>query len=454
MHAPVDSASARRLLEHLYHTAVQATHGRQLLIEHSRIEGDTWRYDGDGAGEALAVPLPDRSTGGRVLIVGAGKAAGALAQGMEAVLGDRLDAGLVIIKRGHGEPLSIVRSFEAGHPVPDEAGLLATRALLALLETATPRDTIFCLLTGGASSLLVAPVGELTLADKARVGAMLVNSGASIQEINRVRKQLSAVKGGRLRRLAPCSTFCTLAISDVVGDDPATIGSGPTVPDDSTAEDALRILDRYQLRVRLPPAVITHLLAASSPPDRAAAGTQRCYDMRTSFRIIARLQSALEAGAREAARLGLAVRLLPQLMIGDTRTEARRFGEELRAAALARREGEPLLLLGGGETTLQVSGEGQGGRNQEFALCAAEVLQGAPRALLLAAGTDGTDGPTDAAGAFGDSSTWSRARACGCDPLDHLQRNDVYPLFEALGDLHRPGPTGTNVMDLVMGLAW
>jgi len=477
MHVSTAPDSARELLAHLHRAGVAAAHGKRVLVANSRVLGNLWQYEGGYRGEApLRVPLPAPAEG-RVLVVGAGKAAGALAQGLEAVLGDRIHAGAIVVKYGHAVPLRRIRCFEAAHPVPDQAGVAATRELLRILDQATARDTVFCLLTGGASALLVEPAEGLSLEEKATAGGLLVNSGASIHEVNLVRKHLSAVKGGRLRLRTRCRAFCTLAISDVPGDDPASIGSGPTVRDDSSCEDALAVIDRYGLRARLPAAVLNRLLCGASgepllagrvvarphaeppsPKDAQAHPPHLDFDAAvsrtTSYRIVAGLQTALDACASEATRLGLSVSIFDERMTGCTADAARGFAGALREVARGIREGGPArVLLAGGETTLEVRGAGRGGRNQQFALIAARTLQDVPGAVLLAAGTDGTDGPTDAAGAFADASSWPRARALGLDPEDHLRRNDVYPLFEALHDLYRSGPTGTNVMDLVIGVA-
>jgi glycerate 2-kinase len=446
MLAALDSSSARDLLRHLYRIAVEAAHGANVLVASSCVDGDVWRYTGS---DPLSVPLPARFSRGRVLVVGAGKAAAAMARGMEHVLQERISDGVVVVKYGHREPLGRVRTFEAGHPIPDEAGVAGTRELVRLLDTATAADTVFCILSGGASSLLVAPAAGVSLRDKATTTKLLVNSGASIHEVNAVRKQLSTVKGGRLRQVQ-CRAFCTLAISDVVDDDPSVIGSGPTVPDASTRDDALQVIDRYGLRLALPSAVLSHFLGGGGTESRSPH-----FPEQHTFRIIASLRISIESCVREATRLGVPVRVLSHQMAGNTHEAARSFAAVVREVARAVRAGAaPTLLIAGGETTLTVEGTGRGGRNQEFALVAAQALQDVAHITLLAAGTDGTDGPTDAAGAFVTGSTFARARALGLEPMEHLRRNDAYPLFEALRDLHRTGPTGTNVMDLVIGFIY
>jgi hydroxypyruvate reductase len=430
------------LLIALFDAAVRAARGEDLLVANSKLSGDTWRYFGPGG--VLDVPLR-----GRVIVTGAGKAAASLARGLEAVLGDRIDSGVVLVKYGHAQPLRRIRVVEGGHPVPDTAGLAGTRQLMQTVEAATENDTMFFVLSGGASALLVEPALGLSFADFQSANRLLVNSGAQIDEINAVRKHLSAVTGGRLRQRAKCATFCTLAISDVIGDSPAAIGSGPTVADPSRFAECVAIVDRYGLREALPRAVIEYL-------ERGAAGliAETPKEASGLFRIVASNRISIDAAAQAARAAGCRVEILTTEMQGHTHDAAHRFAAALRRAASERKDSTPFVLLAGGETTLAVEGSGRGGRNQEFALVAALDLQGLGNVALLSAGSDGTDGPTDAAGALVDGSTVERARALGLDPQDALRRHDSYPLLEALGALHRTGPTGTNVMDMAIGLCY
>jgi glycerate 2-kinase len=440
------------LLIELFDTAVRAARGEDLLIAQSEVAAHAWRYFGPGG--SVEVPLPQPGQG-RIFVTGAGKAAASLARGLEAVLGNRIDSGAVLVKHGHGLPLQRIAVLEGGHPVPDAAGLAGTRQIMQVVETAAENDTMFFVLTGGASALLVEPAPGLSFADLQTANRLLVNGGAQIDEINAVRKHLSAVTGGRLRQRARCASFCTLAISDVIGDSPAAIGSGPTVADPSTFQDCVAIVERYGLRAALPRAVIEHI-------ERGVAGliaeTPKEMDSRfrgnDGYRIVASNRISIDAAARVARDRGCRVEILTTEMQGHTHDAAHRFAAELRQAASARTDGAPLVLLAGGETTLPVRGTGRGGRNQEFALVAALDLQGVDNVALLSAGTDGTDGPTDAAGAFADGSTVARARARGLDANDFLRRQDSFTLLQALGDLHRTGPTGTNVMDLAIGLCY
>jgi hydroxypyruvate reductase len=438
------------LLIELFDAAVRAARGEDLLIANSAAGPNAWRYFGPGGSVEVTLPQPGR---GKVLVTGAGKAAASLARGLEAVLGDRIDSGVVLVKHGHGLSLRRIAVLEGGHPVPDADGLAGTRQITQTVEAASEHDTMFCVLTGGASALLVEPAPGLSFADVQSASRLLVNAGAQIDEINAVRKHLSGVTGGRLRQRARCKSFCTLAISDVIGDSPAAIGSGPTVADPSTFQECVAVVERYGLRAALPRAVVDHL-------ERGVAGLVAETPKETSgifhgsdYRIVASNRLSIDAAARLARERGCKVDILTSEMQGHTHDAAHRFAAALRQAASTRSDA-PIVILAGGETTLPVQGNGRGGRNQEFALVAALDLQGVDNVTLLSAGTDGTDGPTDAAGAFVDGSTVARAGERGLDVNDSLRRQDSYTLLDALGDLHRTGPTGTNVMDLVIGVCY
>lgn len=391
----------------------------------------------------------DLSKFDNIFVVGAGKAAAPMAQVVEELLGARLTGGVINVKHGHGLPLRKIKVREAGHPIPDEAGLRGTQEIARLLEEAEEGDLVIGLFSGGASSLLIFPAEDLTLEDKQQTTRVLLNCGATIHEINAVRKHLSRVKGGRLARLAQPAALTGLFLSDVIGDDLASIGSGPTAPDPTTFADCLGVLERYRVREDIPPAV-TRLL------ERGARGqveeTPKPDDevfARVLNRVIANNAVALAAARRRAKELGYRDLILSSSIDGETRDVAKVH------VALAREilaTGNPIerpaCLLSGGETTVTVRGNGKGGRNQEFALAAALAMKGMESILIFSAGTDGTDGPTDAAGAFADGATVARARQKGMDAESHLLRNDSYPLFASLGDLVVTGPTRTNVMDL------
>jgi glycerate 2-kinase len=439
------------LLSELFDAAVRAARGEDLLIANSEAAQGVWRYFGPGG--AVEVPLPEPGRG-KVLVTGAGKAAASLARGLEAVLGDRIDSGVVLVKHGHGLALQRIVVLEGGHPVPDAGSLAGTQQIMQTVEAASQNDTMFFVLTGGASALLVEPAPGLSFEDLQSANRLLVNGGAQIDEINAVRKHLSAVTGGRLRQRARCATFCTLAISDVIGDAPTAIGSGPTVADPSTFQQCVAIVDRYRLRDALPRAVVEHLergvagLIPETPKETSALFRD------SQYRIVASNRISIDAAARAARERGCKVEILTTEMQGHTHDAAHRFAAALRQAANTRSDNAPVVILAGGETTLPVRGSGRGGRNQEFALVAALDLQGIDGIGVLSAGTDGTDGPTDAAGAFVDGSTVARARARGLDADDFLQRQDSFTFLDALGALHRTGPTGTNVMDLAIGVCY
>jgi glycerate-2-kinase len=327
------------------------------------------------------------------------------------------------------------------HPLPTDASEEAGRRALRLAQSTAAGETLLVLLSGGASALMAVPAAGVTLADKARTTDLLLKNGASIGVLNSVRKHLSAIKGGRLAAAAASPTV-TYAISDVVGDDLSVIGSGPTVPDASTFADALAAIDAHGGRAGFPPAVVAHLLAGTrgEQPEtpKAVAGPKG------AARVIGSRHDAM-AGAAEAARArGYPVRVVDEAVVGEARTAAlNHLGKAAPATSL------PLCVISSGETTVRVTGQGRGGRNQEFALAAVDAVSRLPGAAALASvGTDGVDGPTDAAGALVDSSTAARAAAAGLLPARFLADNDAYAFFHALGDLIHTGPTGTNVGDL------
>lgn len=438
-------------LRQLFSAAIDATHGERLLTHRAELVGDTWRYE--AAERSIEMLLPAAGSCGRVVVVGAGKAAASLALGLEKTLDARIDRGGVCVKHGHVEVLRHIRVFQGGHPWPDAAGIHGTQEILKLLHGVSEQDVIFVLLTGGASSLLVSPARGVTFSEKLEISRKLILSGASIGEINVVRKHLSAVKGGRLAERCGQARVCTLVVSDVLGDDPATIGSGPTVPDPSTYGDALQVLRQYGLAGTGPRSVVRHLergaagLERETPKPGEASGQARLI-------VVANIDDAVAAVAQSARSVGFVVVTPAMRLSGDTHAAARRFARLVRASAARRRDtsSPSIVMIAGGETTLEVCGTGSGGRNQEFAMVAATELSGQEGVTLLAAGTDGTDGPTDAAGAFVDGTTIERAHRQGLNSAAMLRNNDSYTYFKQLGDSYVSGPTGTNVMDLVLAI--
>jgi len=387
--------------------------------------------------------------GGRIFVVGMGKAAAPMATAVEAVLGERIVRGVVVTKYGHRQPLKRIELLEAGHPLPDEEGLAASQAIEDVLAEAGEKDLVLVLISGGGSALLPAPAGEITLKEKATLTRLFLEAGVEIDEINTVRKHLSRLKGGGLARLAAPAAVLSLILSDVVGDPLDIIASGPTVADPSTYADALDVLCRYRLLDKVPKAVLGHLQQGKEGHLPETPKPDAPFFERTVNLLVGSNGIAVFAAAEKAKKLGYRTLVLSTSITGETRHVAAVH------AALAREtvaSGNPMTppacLISGGETTVTVHGNGRGGRNQEFALAAAIGIAGLPDTLILSAGTDGTDGPTDAAGAFADGSTTRRAAALGLSPTRHLENNDAYPFFAALGDLFITGATRTNVMDL------
>ena len=382
-------------------------------------------------------------------LVGAGKAAAAMAAAAEAILGDRIDCGAINTKYGHALPLTRVETFEAGHPVPDEAGVAGARRQLALLANLDPDALVLGLFSGGGSALLPAPAEGLTLAEKQETTRLLLACGATIDEINALRKHLSAIKGGLLARMAAPARIVALMLSDVIGDPLDTIASGPTHPDATTFGDCLAIVDRYDLRDQLPSPVRQHLEAGvqGERPETPKSGDP-CFARAESL-VIGNSRLAIDAAAEKAKALGYEVLVLTSRLQGEARHAATALVSIAQETAETNHPiARPACLIAGGETTVTLSGNGKGGRNQELALAAALQLDDWPAITLLSGGTDGTDGPTDAAGALADGQTLNRARSQGLDAHDFLDRHDSYLFFAALDDLVITGPTGTNVMDL------
>lgn len=388
-------------------------------------------------------------TGGQIRVVGLGKASAAMADAAASLLGRDVE-GIVAVPRGYPAPRSGVRVVWGDHPIPSRASLAAGRALLREVRAADPADRILFLISGGGSAVAELPDEPLSIRDLGETTRVLLASGAPIDAMNAVRRHLSGLKGGRLALAGPAGGFATVAISDVVGDSPEDVASGPTVPDPTTFRDALRVVGRWKLRRRLPNPVLRHLVEGSrgrlpetpKPNDPAFRGAV--------FRYGATNRTALEAAGRAAERRGYRTHLRSSPMVGETQPVARRFASDLLRYSV----GAPFALLSGGETTVTLGpSAGRGGRNQEFALAVSLPIAGRPGVLVLSAGTDGVDGPTDAAGGWVDGSTAARASARGLDISGALERHASYEALDRLGTLLRTGPTGTNVMDLHIGLS-
>lgn len=388
------------------------------------------------------LPTPRQLEGGRLIVIGAGKASAAMAEAVETHWSGPL-SGLVVTRYGYGAPCSRIEIVEAEHPVPDAAGLQAAQRMLELVRGLKPEDTVLCLISGGGSALLPMPLPGLTLEDKQAINQALLQSGATIGEMNCVRRHLSAIKGGRLAAACHPARVITLLMSDVPGDSPVDIASGPTVADPSTCADALAIVRRYG--IALPPAA-RRLLEEGDAAESIKPGDARLA--RSETRMVATPQMALEAAADVARRAGYAAHILGDAIEG----EARDVGKVLAGIALqtANRDQPfrtPCVLLSGGETTVTLRGTGRGGRNVECLLSLALALRGHPEIHALMGDTDGVDGAEDIAGAIAGPQTLNRAWALGLRPADELANNNGHGFFQALGDSVITGPTRTNVND-------
>ena len=386
----------------------------------------------------------------RIFLIGAGKGTAPMAKALENILGERLTSGLIIVKYGHGIPLEKTQILEADHPIPDDAGLRATKELLKQAQECTEEDLIICAFSGGGSALLPAPSSPITLDQKQETTRLLLECGATINEINAIRKHLSRSKGGWLAKEAYPATIVSLLLSDVIGDRLDVIASGPTVPDESTYSDCIKIIDRYKLSDRLSKSVAEYFKkgAAGSLPETPKAGDPVFSKVQNL--IVGNNRESLLAAKERAISLGYNTIVLSSQIEGEAREVAQVFaaiGKEISQANLP--ISPPACVIAGGETTVTIQGRGKGGRNQELALACAIAIDGWKGISLLSAGTDGTDGPTNAAGAIVNGTTCKRARQTNLDPRDFLLANDSYTFFESLGNLLRTGPTRTNVMDII-----
>ncbi len=395
----------------------------------------------------------DLSAYRRIVVIGAGKAGSAMTQELEALLGDRIAAGIVVVKRGGAQPVPRIRIIEAAHPVPDEAGVQAGHALLELVRSASNNDLILCVLSGGGSALLVAPAGDITLTDQQAMTDLLLRAGCTINEINTVRKHCSLIKGGRLAEAANGATLITLILSDVVGSPLDVIASGPTVPDPTTYADALAVLDRYALRHQIPARVMAHLEAGQRGelPETPKPGSP--VFSRSQYVLVGSVGQVCERAAVTATQMGLHPLILTTFLQGEAREVARVLVATAREVEInGRPVPRPACLIAGGETTVLVHGDGLGGRCQELALASALGISGHAGTTIAALATDGGDGPTDAAGAIVDELTVGEAARHGVDCALALTNNDAYHALAAAGSLVRTGPTGTNVNDLVLAI--
>lgn len=430
----------RRDAHAVFRAALRAADPYQAVLRTVRVDGDTLTAGGRRY---------DLRRFSSIQVVGAGKASATMARAIEKLLGRRVTGGLINTKYGHLAKLRKIELNEAGHPVPDSQGIDGARRIARILDACAEDTLVIALISGGASALLPYPADPVTLAEKQETTKLLLACGATIHEINAVRKHISAIKGGQLARLAAPATILALLLSDVIGDPLDVIGSGPAAPDDSTFDTAWTVLRKYGIEDRVPASVRRRI---ASGRDGKIADTPKPADpcfRRTHNVIVGSNRLAVDAAAIRAKELGYKPVVLSTFIEGETKDVAAMHCAIAREVlATGRPAKPPVCLISGGETTVTIKGDGLGGRNQEFALASALALDGLPGVVAFSGGTDGTDGPTDAAGAIADGRTAARARQQGLNPAASLAANDSYRFFEALDDLVITGPTGTNVMDV------
>jgi len=435
----------KRIARALFLKALSAVDPAKILKDRIRIERDRLFIKTEGNSERFF----DLKKVDKIFLVGTGKAAGAMAKAIEEIFEDRITKGIITTKYGHQLPLKKTDIIEAAHPLPDRKGFEGAKKIQRLLQESGPKDLVIFLLSGGASALLPFPADQIDLKEKQEVTQLLLDCGADIQEINTIRKHISRIKGGWLAKWAYPSTVIGLILSDVVGDHLDVIGSGPTVPDPSTFEEAWEILKKYDLINEIAPSIRKHLQSGKEGKIEETPKPQEVIFERVHNSLLGSNILALLAAREEAAALGFHVLVLSSSIEGETR-EAARFHTAIAKEVIS--SGNPIprpaCILSGGETTVTIKGKGLGGRNQEFVLAGALEISGVEKVVLLSGGTDGTDGPTDATGAVADHTTVQRGKSLGLDPNFYLENNDAYPFFKKLEDLLITGPTHTNVMDV------
>ena len=429
----------------IFHSGLKAVEPGAAVKNYCRVDGDRffvgdWKYD-----------LSDVNN---IFVIGSGKASAPMAAAIEDFIGERIQGGIVNVKYGHTAEVSHVKLIEAGHPVPDENGETGSQAILNLANDAGKDDLILCLMSGGGSALLPLAAEGLALKHKQDTIKVLLACGATIHEINAIRKHTSGIKGGRLARAAYPATLVSLILSDVVGDDLDVIASGPTVPDSSTYADCMKIFQKYNILADLPENVVKHIEAGinNQIPETPKMGDPAFEKVENL--IVGSNFEAINAAKKKAESLGYKSLVLSSMIEGETKHVAHVHGAIAREILKTGNPvSAPACILSGGETTVTISGSGLGGRCQEFALAAALDISGNDNIVILSGGTDGNDGPTDAAGAVVDSNTIKRAAAKDLEPFEYLANNDSYHFFKVLDDLFITGPTNTNVMDLRITLA-
>ncbi len=442
---PTQLSKMRTDAGEIFQAGIEAVEAEAAVKRHCRVGNNR-----------LAVDDTAFDLGGfrNIYVIGAGKAGASMAKALEDMLGKRITHGLVNVKYGHVGDLSQVKLTEAGHPVPDEPGRAGAQAIFELASRAEKGDLVICLISGGGSALLPLPVEGVRLSDKQDTTRVLLACGATIHEINAIRKHISVVKGGGLARAVYPATMVSLMLSDVVGDDLDVIASGPTVPDTSSFEDCMKIFDKYGIREKVPRGVLTYIQGGlkGKIPDNPKPGDS--IFIGTHNVIVGSNMDCVLAAEKKACDLGYHTLVLSSMLEGETSDVAQvHAGIAKEILKTGHPISPPACVLSGGETTVTIRGQGLGGRNQEFVLSAAISLGGWEKVVFLSGGTDGTDGPTDAAGAVADGQTTQRAKMVGMDPAVFLSNNDAYHFFDRLGDLVKTGPTNTNVMDLRIMLA-
>lgn len=430
----------RKDAEEIFYSGLRAVDPGLAVKRYCRREGDHL---------FIADLRYDLSKYKNIFVIGAGKATAPMAAEIENLLGDRVTKGIINVKYGHTSKLGRIKLIEAGHPVPDKNGRQGAEAIIDLVNNAGKDDLVLCLISGGGSALLPLPFPGLTLKDKQDTIKILLFCGAAIHEINALRKHISMIKGGRLAQAAHPASLVSLILSDVVGDNPDVIASGPTVPDPSGFDDCMKIIDKYNIRKKLPKPVVRHINDGISGrvPETPKTGNP-AFEKAQNIIIGSNIE-AIMAAKQKSESFTYNTIILSSMIEGDTTQVAHVHGAIAREII---QTGNPIpspaCILSGGETTVTIKGKGLGGRNQEFALAASIDIAGTENIVILSGGTDGTDGPTDAAGAIADTNTLSRATAMGLNPGYFLANNDSYHFFQKLGDLLIIGPTNTNVMDL------
>ena len=435
-----DIAQMKKDARNIFWAGVQEVEAEAAVRRHCKVQGNRLTVD---------KRVYDLRAFQNTYVIGAGKAGASMAKALEDMIGEKITAGLINVKYGHLADLRRVKLIEAGHPVPDEPGEAGARAIFDMASRAQRQDLIICLISGGGSALLPLPVEGVSLGDKQDTTKILLACGATIHEINAIRKHISMVKGGGLARAGHPATLISLVLSDVIGDDLDVIASGPTEPDPSGFEDCIKILEKYGIRDKVPERVLGHIqkglagkVAENPKPGDPVFATAQSAIVGSNIECIL-------AAQKKARDLGYRTLVLSTMVEGETREVAQVHASIAKEILKSGHPvSPPACVLSGGETTVTIQGRGLGGRNQEFVLAAAISLSGWKQVVVLSGGTDGTDGPTDAAGAVADGMTAQRAQTLGLDPAAFLSNNDSYHFFEKLGDLVKTGPTNTNVMDL------